>query len=305
VRRTEAELAKRRAYARRQREEQDAEDRRVRDWKEREEKDRRDDATPHYAVCKLGPHRFCWAAWPAGVSMIDPAVAHGYADDEPAATAAAIQAAGPGEYPAAPHPKGFARWPHEQHLLTERAAKRANGHDSAVLELLWTAHWSTSDDWLEPPSLSVQAWRVVKRTARRIYVDRERYDPLRRPSGTIWDYDVRTHVLDRAHLEREGWAERAGRWWEARRYFVRREDAVAAAGDRSARPRLGASAEAPVPECLRVLGLTPPCSRQQVERAYRRRARAAHPDAGGEHAAFLALRRAYEAALRLVPAGVA
>jgi hypothetical protein len=53
------------------------------------------------------------------------------------------------------------------------------------------------------------------------------------------------------------------------------------------------------PACLRQLGLQRPCSEADVRQAYRQQARALHPDAGGDPRAFMALRAAYEEALRL------
>lgn len=46
-----------------------------------------------------------------------------------------------------------------------------------------------------------------------------------------------------------------------------------------------------------VLGLGRPATREQVTRAYRKTAKRLHPDAGGDHAEFLELERAYRAAL--------
>jgi curved DNA-binding protein CbpA len=48
-----------------------------------------------------------------------------------------------------------------------------------------------------------------------------------------------------------------------------------------------------------VLGLQLPCTENDVRQAYRQQARALHPDAGGDPRAFVALRAAYEEALRL------
>ena len=53
------------------------------------------------------------------------------------------------------------------------------------------------------------------------------------------------------------------------------------------------------PRCLQALGLRQGSTAQQVRQAYRHKARALHPDAGGDAAAFIALRSAYEEALRL------
>lgn len=46
------------------------------------------------------------------------------------------------------------------------------------------------------------------------------------------------------------------------------------------------------------LNLSPPFSKQDVYRAYRRLAFTAHPDTGGSHEAFIELQRARDAALR-------
>lgn len=47
-----------------------------------------------------------------------------------------------------------------------------------------------------------------------------------------------------------------------------------------------------------VLGLTPPFTREQVKAAFRARSKVAHPDHGGTNEAFVALREAYEQALK-------
>jgi hypothetical protein len=59
------------------------------------------------------------------------------------------------------------------------------------------------------------------------------------------------------------------------------------------------------PACLRQLGLQLPCTEADVRQAYRQQARALHPDAGGDPRAFVALRAAYEEALRLTSAEAA
>lgn len=54
------------------------------------------------------------------------------------------------------------------------------------------------------------------------------------------------------------------------------------------------------PQPLSALGLTPPCTKDQIKRAYKRLAKQKHPDGGGSHQAFLDLQKAYEEAMRLV-----
>jgi hypothetical protein len=54
------------------------------------------------------------------------------------------------------------------------------------------------------------------------------------------------------------------------------------------------------PLCLRVLGLKPPCTEEDVHRAYRARAMRTHPDRGGDEESFIVLKAARDEALILV-----
>lgn len=51
-------------------------------------------------------------------------------------------------------------------------------------------------------------------------------------------------------------------------------------------------------DCLTTLGLSLPCTRDEVRRAYKRLAKIAHPDAGGSHHDFIKLKQAHDSALR-------
>lgn len=52
-------------------------------------------------------------------------------------------------------------------------------------------------------------------------------------------------------------------------------------------------------ECLSILGLSAPVTRDDVRRAYKRLAKLAHPDVGGDHQAFIKLKEAHDSAMRL------
>jgi hypothetical protein len=56
------------------------------------------------------------------------------------------------------------------------------------------------------------------------------------------------------------------------------------------------SSEPDVPECLAVLGLRPPVTLEDVKQTYLAKAMAAHPDRGGDPAAFIRLKAAFEEA---------
>ena len=54
------------------------------------------------------------------------------------------------------------------------------------------------------------------------------------------------------------------------------------------------------PKCLQVLGITRPCTVEEVNRAYRRLALETHPDRGGSADAFKQVHDAFESALAMV-----
>jgi len=56
----------------------------------------------------------------------------------------------------------------------------------------------------------------------------------------------------------------------------------------------------PPPACLVALGLTWPCTGQEVKQAFRRKAKTVHPDIGGSSEAFQRLHTAYKEALAFV-----
>ena len=68
----------------------------------------------------------------------------------------------------------------------------------------------------------------------------------------------------------------------------------------SNQPPTGASTLRPAPACFTLLGLTWPCTGQEVKQAFRLQAKMAHPDTGGSNEAFQALHKAYKEALALV-----
>jgi hypothetical protein len=54
------------------------------------------------------------------------------------------------------------------------------------------------------------------------------------------------------------------------------------------------------PQCILALGLTMPCSADDVLAAYRRKVKQLHPDRGGDRRKFLQLQRHFEQAMDLV-----
>ena len=233
-----------------------------------------------YAVGALGPGRFCWVAYPADGDADDPEPPSGEAPSEAEAVAQALRAARPGARPARRLPDRRATEHHRRRHPPEREEQERLAGD-APDELLYL-HVPPSPE--APEHFSPR--RVVRKTARSVYVAAEPYDPTRPGSGSWWDSGIRTERLDRAALERDGHARATAAGGAGREYSLRPEGT-------------GAAAPPDVPDCFRVLQLTPPCTRGEIARAYRTLASRVHPDRGGSHEAFLALRRAYEQALRL------
>jgi hypothetical protein len=54
------------------------------------------------------------------------------------------------------------------------------------------------------------------------------------------------------------------------------------------------------PRCIQALGLTMPCTTEQVLEAYRERVKVLHPDRGGNRKEFLLLQRHFEQAMALL-----
>jgi hypothetical protein len=127
----------------------------------------------------------------------------------------------------------------------------------------------------------------VRKTRRYVTVEQRPYDPQRLAGGWL-DPGAPTYRLDRAALEREGYA------------FVpitaEIDDPLFFAAPYEERAGQVAGASFP---CFERLGLSFPCSVAEVRAAYRELAKRAHPDRGGSHDGFLALQAAYEKAVRL------
>lgn len=62
------------------------------------------------------------------------------------------------------------------------------------------------------------------------------------------------------------------------------------------------SNDSSTPTCLRELGLGMPCTIEEIRNAYHEKARACHPDRGGDVRQFVALKHAYEEALSVLTA---
>ena len=176
---------------------------------------------PITGVCKTGPDQYFWVAWTCyDAACSDEHPAHGTATSEDDANAAIIAAVGRlGNRGSYAHMKGagLARGYLRRLAVERRAQRTGTATDSAALEFVYrrgTSEYDGRDTWTP--------YRIVKKTASRVYVeDAPHYEPHEPILNTAnaraqrgWHrYDVRTFVLDRLGLERDGSARRRGKWW--------------------------------------------------------------------------------------------
>jgi len=185
-----------------------------------------------------------------------------------------------------------------QRTLQQRWARPSARTQSQVSRLVYCLRQYGGAEACHEPGITYTPHRVLRESARFFWVNSEslEYEGW----GVAHPAHLATHRLDRVGLERgeHAWSRVTHAWWvlavppaaieEAHgRWFVGAQGA--------ARPHQTSAAP-----CLTRLGLTPPCTRADVTMAYHRLARTLHPDVGGSHDAFVALRASYEAALRLV-----
>ncbi len=233
------------------------------------------DTQPLFSRCSLGKGRWFWVTYASFDDLYDHKPhSSGYSESSDAAERDArtviLNDLGHGS------PRNlstnFARNAHRRMCAKSRSQHRSNMSDAATPEYVYSHYTSDYDgSWGSAP------YRIIKKTAKRVYVERNR--PYKWTDADGEYYDVETFVLDRQELEREGCA------WSRRRrdfYYLRPYEE---------------QHDFRVPLCFGVLGLTELCSRSEVESAYRRLALKYHPDRGGDAEQFKCIHRAYEEAL--------
>jgi hypothetical protein len=230
-----------------------------------------------FAITSLGKDRWYWVVWPSlemHRSSGKPVqhVAEGYERTKAEAVERALKVAGmQGEWVAARYATQYHR----------RRRSRGEQMPGTVEVLYHDVQDGATGLWRSV------AHRVVRKTRKCVYVERRPYEPERLTGGWL-DHGAPTLRLDRAMLEREGYA------------FVPLTADVddplfftAPYGERVTQ-YAGQSAA-----CFSLLGLPFPCTVAEVRAAYRTLAKRVHPDRGGSHDEFLQLQAAYEQALHL------
>jgi curved DNA-binding protein CbpA len=242
----------------------------------------------YWARCKLGRDRYYWVVSELGGDRV---LSEGFAASEEEAETAARSAAegirAPGERIHRWLAGSAAHW-HRRKVAERRKREGRRSGAGQVREYLYTHHWPEQwpDYWCAHP--------ILKRTARRVFVSR-RYCPVDE-LGTDredWHLKVRNEleeaiVLDREKLEREGHA------------YSRSAHDCFYLKPETEYERQASAATLEDLAALEVLGLRWPCSAAEVKVAYRRLARATHPDVGGSAERFRQVNEAYERIAGLV-----
>ena len=240
------------------------------------------DQRPNFSRCQVGKNKWLWVIHSIeGICNDEEPVARGFAASPEAAHDCAVAVVGPvrqcGNW--------MAEYVRKKDAAVRRNQKRARTDNTALIEFVYECHRSWSD--FGGFSHSTIPHRIVKKTKKRIYVESEPHREGRQISGDWRDYGKETFILDRSEFEATGKAKRSGRWYgtfyaNTDLYYSEHEDATYR------------------PECFEGLGVPFSASAEEVRLAYRRLARQAHPDVGGDPEQFKRVRAWYEQAMAMV-----
>jgi DnaJ domain len=237
---------------------------------------------PTWTRTRVGRNRVHWVAYDDRSESGDRAIVdQGYAASLAEADVAARAAlAASGMYQARRQSKGFGQTARvKSDGDREKSPRPARPARVQPREYLYTRHHVDQDD-----APLIAAHRVLKKTARRVYVTRRSIGPDQ--VGTedeTWEPDERAIALDRAKLERDG-SVYSGSHPQSD-FFASREAALGEFSDQAQ-------------AALDLLEIRSPCTVEDVKTAYRRRALEVHPDRGGNPGDFQAVEAAYRRLLR-------
>ena len=241
-----------------------------------------------FAIASVGKARWYWVVWPSLGELQTSEkplfhIADGYEKTKAEAVEKALEVAGMyATWIAAKYASAYHHNTKAGIAPQGDDPRRAESPILVVHEFLYRDVYNAATrQWDSVPH------RVVRSTGKYVYVEQRPYSPDNL-TGSWLDSEVPTYRLDRQSLEREGYA-----FIPATASLADTEEPIFF-GDE----RVKWQGEH-LPNCLKVLQLTWPCTVMEVHEAYRRLVKSAHPDGGGNHDKFLELQAAYEQALRI------
>ena len=242
-----------------------------------------------FAIASLGKNRWYWVVWPSLSELQTsanpiPHIAEGVEETKADAVEKALDVAGSfATWIAGKYAKAYYQNTKAGTTPTGNRSHSAGSPDTPVLHeyLYRDIYDDATKQWHSVP------YRIVNRTSKYVYVE-QRPHSHKDLTGSWLDGGQPTYRLDRRALEQQGYA-----FIPATAPLANHEEPVffisehyVWQGDQ-------------VPACLKALNLSWPCTVTDVQEAYRKLVKSAHPDGGGSHDKFLELQAAYEQALRL------
>jgi hypothetical protein len=250
-------------------------------WSLRESDDR-----PNFSRCSIGKKRWQWVVF-KGLLCDEEPPASGIADSADAAKKEAEEAVGAVRATGGWAARGYRR----KQLAVERSRKISAGQSTSPIEYAYRCHRYCSDYDGKAHDV-IEKHRIVKRTKKRIFVDKDEFRPGAQLNGDWRDYVRSNFVLDRHDFETHGVANRRSRgWWDHERYY---SDPAIYFAERALAAR---------PECFVVLDVPADATEAEIAAAYRRLASKTHPDVGGNAEEFKRIHRAFEQAMAIIANG--
>jgi hypothetical protein len=239
-----------------------------------------------FAITSLGKGRWFWVVWPSLEQLeagdFGRGASWGYERTKADAVERALEAAGPdGRWLAAKYAKQYHKFMRTFQRESQGGWTSAASPPAATEFLYQDVRDELTGKWRSARH------RVIRKTKAYVYVEQRAYDAAEPPDVRLGDTGA-TFRLSRKSLEWEGYAlAPVSAEVDDPMFFI------TPFHERTTQPG------GRVPSCLERLGLPYPCTMAQVKAAYRRLAKNAHPDRGGNNEDFLALQAAYEQALTL------
>jgi hypothetical protein len=241
----------------------------------------------YFARCSLGKSRAFWCVWDEGLFDGGPPISHGYEttveDAEARAKEVAGEKAGRGN-------SSWARRAHSRLVAERRRERPAKARGATKVEYVYNYwDWSDTTYFDEKRTPEATAYRVHKKTRRRLYVEDEPglIESIER--GLYQVHELRTFVLDRQEFEREGHARSRSKGWYYGDFYATAEAAI------SGHASCSGTLPSLVSEAVARLDLDESeIDQGMLKKAFRKKAFTAHPDHGAETGDFLRLEWDFE-----------